>query len=209
MVRRICKLTETGLSGKDLTLSWFTKRIQPLQFRDRLMYEYSGRDDTMRATKDNLSCDALDKRLRVLIKVSPDVHTHVCHSTFTRMVLGQWYAFSDLITNSPFSPTNFFKDFILYSQFDSLEEKDLGTLTRIPHAGTSNPEAASDAEIPEGHHPAKRKRGAASGSAPIRAREAPSAAATKKIDREKQRLKEIDIGKGSQGSIERFFSKPG
>ncbi|KAK1650145.1 hypothetical protein QYE76_067950 [Lolium multiflorum] len=30
-VRRICKLTEEGLTGKDLTLSWFTKRIQPLQ----------------------------------------------------------------------------------------------------------------------------------------------------------------------------------
>ena len=26
-VRRICKLTEEGLTGKDLTLSWFTKRI--------------------------------------------------------------------------------------------------------------------------------------------------------------------------------------
>ncbi|KAK1685224.1 hypothetical protein QYE76_046072 [Lolium multiflorum] len=33
-VRRICKLTEEGLTGKDLTLSWFTKRIQPLQHRD-------------------------------------------------------------------------------------------------------------------------------------------------------------------------------
>jgi hypothetical protein len=31
MVRRIYKLTESRLSGKDLTLSWFTKRIQPLQ----------------------------------------------------------------------------------------------------------------------------------------------------------------------------------
>jgi hypothetical protein len=26
-VRRICKLTDEGLSGKDLTMSWFTKRI--------------------------------------------------------------------------------------------------------------------------------------------------------------------------------------
>jgi hypothetical protein len=38
MVRRICKLTESGLSGKDLTLSLFTKRIQPLLHLDRLMY---------------------------------------------------------------------------------------------------------------------------------------------------------------------------
>jgi hypothetical protein len=79
MVRRICKLTESGLSGKDLTLSWFTKRIQPLQHRDRLMYEYSGHDDTMRATKDNLSSDALDKGLRVMIKIPRDIHSHACH----------------------------------------------------------------------------------------------------------------------------------
>ena len=78
-VRRICKLTELGLSGKDLTLSWFTKRIQPLQHRDHLMYEYSGRNDTMRASKDNLSTDALDKRIRVMIKIPRDVHTHVCN----------------------------------------------------------------------------------------------------------------------------------
>ncbi|KAK1694468.1 hypothetical protein QYE76_011165 [Lolium multiflorum] len=76
-VRRICKLTEEGLSGKDLTLSWFTKRIQPLQHRDRLMFEYTGRDDPMRATKDNLSADALDKRIRVLIKISRELHVHL------------------------------------------------------------------------------------------------------------------------------------
>lgn len=78
-VRRICKLTEEGLSGKDLTMSWFTKRIQPLQHRDRLMCHYTGRDDLMRASKDNLSADALDKQIRVLIKVPRDVHTHVCN----------------------------------------------------------------------------------------------------------------------------------
>ena len=78
-VRRICKLTEEGLSGKDLTMSWFTKRIQPLQHRDRLMCHYTGRDDLMRASKDNLSADALDKQIRVLIKVTRDVHTHVCN----------------------------------------------------------------------------------------------------------------------------------
>jgi hypothetical protein len=80
-------------------------------------------------------------------------------------------------------PSNLSKDFVLCIQLDSLEEKDLGTLTRIPHAGTTNPEATSDAEIPEGPPPAKRKRGAASGSAPKRAREAPSAAATKKLEK--------------------------
>jgi hypothetical protein len=43
------------------------------------MYEYSGRDDTMRASKDNLSSDALDKRIRVMIKIPRDVHSHACN----------------------------------------------------------------------------------------------------------------------------------
>ncbi|KAK1653061.1 hypothetical protein QYE76_070866 [Lolium multiflorum] len=68
-----------GLTGKDLTLSWFTKRIQPLQHRDRLMFQYIGRDDPMRVTKDNLSADALDKRIRLLIKVPRELHVHVCN----------------------------------------------------------------------------------------------------------------------------------
>ncbi|KAK1652734.1 hypothetical protein QYE76_070539 [Lolium multiflorum] len=76
-VRRICKLTEEGLTGKDLTLSWFTKRIQPLQHRDRLMFEYTGRDDKMRATKDNLSADAIDKRIRLLLKIPRELHVHL------------------------------------------------------------------------------------------------------------------------------------
>ncbi|KAK1692915.1 hypothetical protein QYE76_009612 [Lolium multiflorum] len=40
---------------------------------------YTGRDDPMRATKDNLSADALDKRIRVLIKVPRELHVHVCN----------------------------------------------------------------------------------------------------------------------------------
>ncbi|KAK1697986.1 hypothetical protein QYE76_014683 [Lolium multiflorum] len=78
-VRRICKLTEEGLTGKDLTMSWFTKRIQPLQHRDHLMFQYTGRDDPMRACKDNLSADAIDKRFRLLIKIPRDLHIHVCN----------------------------------------------------------------------------------------------------------------------------------
>jgi hypothetical protein len=78
-VRRICKLTKADLSWKDLTMSWYTKRIQPLQHRDRLMYEYTGCDDTMRTSKDNLSSDALDKRIRVMIKIPRDIHSHVCN----------------------------------------------------------------------------------------------------------------------------------
>jgi polyphosphate kinase len=57
-------------------MSWFTKRIQPLEHRDLLMFQYTGRNDTMCASKDNLSGDALDKRIRVMIKILRDVLTH-------------------------------------------------------------------------------------------------------------------------------------
>jgi hypothetical protein len=32
MARRISKLVHDGLTGRDLTLSWFTRRIQPLKY---------------------------------------------------------------------------------------------------------------------------------------------------------------------------------
>ncbi|KAK1668026.1 hypothetical protein QYE76_056185 [Lolium multiflorum] len=70
---------DEGLTGKDLTMSWFTKRIQPLQHRDRLLFQYTGHEDNMRASKDNLSADALDKRLLVLIKIPRELKIHVCN----------------------------------------------------------------------------------------------------------------------------------
>ncbi|KAK1574218.1 hypothetical protein QYE76_016815 [Lolium multiflorum] len=146
-VRRICKLTEEGLTGKDLTLSWFTKRIQPLQHRDRLMFEYTGRDDPMRATKDNLSADALDKRIRVLIKISRELHVHVCNK--------------DIHTNGS------------GTALEALEENELGTLLRVPSSSNMDPEAASEAEAPEASRPAKRKKPAPSSPRAKRAREVP------------------------------------
>ena len=94
----------------------------------------------------------------------------------------------------------------MYAQLEALEEKDLGTLTRVPHSGNTDPKAASDTEAPEAPAPAKRKRGASSGPAPKRARETPSAAATRKLEREKQCLKLIDTSKKSQPNIARFFA---
>ncbi|KAK1692801.1 hypothetical protein QYE76_009498 [Lolium multiflorum] len=76
-VRRIRKLTEEGLTGKDLTLPGSPSGSGPPQHVERLMFEYTGRDDPMRATKDNLSADALDKRIRVLIKVARELHVHL------------------------------------------------------------------------------------------------------------------------------------
>jgi hypothetical protein len=107
-------MTESGLSGKDLTLSWFTKRIQPLQHRERLMYDNSGRDDTMRATKDNLSSDALDKRLRVMIKIPRDVHSHACQFDIYTEGAGPAVRFFRLDLYFPYMPANLPKDFHLY-----------------------------------------------------------------------------------------------
>nr|XP_051202604.1 uncharacterized protein LOC127316235 [Lolium perenne] len=128
----------------------------------------------MRASKDNLSSDAVDKRIRVLIKILRDLRIHMCNI--------------DIHTNG-----------------SGIAEKDLGTLIRVPHSGTTDPEAASDAEIPETSGPTKSKRAAPSGPAPKRARETPSAAATRRVEKEKQRLKQIDTSKQSQPNIDQFF----
>ncbi|KAK1664419.1 hypothetical protein QYE76_052578 [Lolium multiflorum] len=182
-VRRIHKLTDEGLSGKDLTMSWFTKRIQPLQHRDRLLFQYTGREDNMRASKDNLSADALDKRLRVLIKIPRELKIHVCNM--------------DIHTNGS------------GTALEALEEKDLGTLLRVPQTGNTDPEAASEAEAPEAPGPSKRKMTSSSGPAAKRAREVLSTAATRKAEAEKKRLNLIDTSNRAQPNIQQFFIPTG
>ncbi|KAK1610803.1 hypothetical protein QYE76_034476 [Lolium multiflorum] len=182
-VRRICKLTEEGLTGKDLTLSWFTKRIQPLQHRDRLMFHYTGRDDPMRATKDNLSADAIDKRIRLLIKIPRELHVHVCNKDIHISGSG--------------------------TALEALEDGELGTLLRVPSMGNTDPEAASEVEAPEAPRPSKRKRAAPSSPASKRAREVLSTAATRKAEAEKKRLKLIDTSNRAQPDIHQFFKPSG
>ncbi|KAK1617479.1 hypothetical protein QYE76_022996 [Lolium multiflorum] len=182
-VRRICKLTEEGLTGKDLTLSWFTKRIQPLQHRDRLMFHYTGRDDPMRATKDNLSADAIDKRIRVLIKIPRELHVHVCNK--------------DIHTNGS------------GTALEALEESELGILLRVPSTGNTDPEAASEAEAPEAPRPAKRKKPAPSSPYAKRAREVLSTAATRKAEAEKKRLSLINTSNKGQPATQHFFKPSG
>jgi hypothetical protein len=72
MARRISKQVHDGLTGMDLTLIWFTRRIQPLKYNKRLICEYSGVDDQLRATKDNLPTDSPNKRIRTLVKLTRD-----------------------------------------------------------------------------------------------------------------------------------------
>ncbi|KAK1649921.1 hypothetical protein QYE76_067726 [Lolium multiflorum] len=172
-----------GSDGKDLTMSWFTKRIQPLQHMDPLMFQYTGRDDPMRASKDNLSSDAIDKRIRLLIKIPRDLHVHVCNK--------------DIHTNDS------------GTALEALEEGDLGTLLRVPHAGNTDPEAASEAEAPEAPRPSKRKRAAPSSPSAKRAREVLNTAATRKAEAEKKRLKLIDTSNRAQPEIHQFFRPSG
>jgi hypothetical protein len=67
--RRISWLVHDGLTGMDLTLSWFTRRIQPLKYNKKLICEYSGIDDELRVTRDNLPTDSLNRRIRTFVKI--------------------------------------------------------------------------------------------------------------------------------------------
>jgi hypothetical protein len=70
MAQRISKLVHDGLIEIDLTLSWFTRRIQPLKFNRRLIYEYTCVYDLLRVTKDNLPVESLNKRIRMMVKLT-------------------------------------------------------------------------------------------------------------------------------------------
>ncbi|KAK1664996.1 hypothetical protein QYE76_053155 [Lolium multiflorum] len=68
--RRISRLVHYGLTGIDLTLSWFSRRIQPLGYNTRKICEYTGVDDPLRVTRDNLPADSLKRRIKTLVKVT-------------------------------------------------------------------------------------------------------------------------------------------
>src|SRR3954462_4297793 len=69
-IRRIEWFLETGLTGLDLAMCWFIRRIQPLQHRAKFMHEYtSDRRDTLRISEDNFSSDSIKFRLKDIVKV--------------------------------------------------------------------------------------------------------------------------------------------
>ncbi|KAK1607183.1 hypothetical protein QYE76_030856 [Lolium multiflorum] len=83
--RRISWLVHDGLTGAQLTLSWFTRRIQPLRYNARLIYAYTGADDLLRATRHDLPADSLKRRIKTLVKIGrgqpvpeliKDIHTN-------------------------------------------------------------------------------------------------------------------------------------
>ncbi|KAK1698863.1 hypothetical protein QYE76_015560 [Lolium multiflorum] len=67
--RRISWLVHDGLTGAQLTLSWFTRRIQPLRYNARLMCAYTGADDLLRVTRHDLPTDSLKRRFKTLVKI--------------------------------------------------------------------------------------------------------------------------------------------
>ncbi|KAK1609402.1 hypothetical protein QYE76_033075 [Lolium multiflorum] len=137
----------------------------------------------MRATKDNLSADAIDKRIRVLIKIPRELHVHVCNKDIHTEGSG--------------------------TALEALEESELGTLLRVPSTGNADPEAASEAEAPEAPRPAKRKKPAPSSPYAKRPRETLSIAATRKAEAEKKRLSLINTRNKGQPAIQHFFKPSG
>jgi hypothetical protein len=71
---KIAALMANGLTGADLILCWLSWRIQPLSFRDRLMYEYSGLEDPQRYNKEPAPVPDVVKQMRVIVNL-PDDYT--------------------------------------------------------------------------------------------------------------------------------------
>jgi hypothetical protein len=68
LARRIAKLSVDGLRGIDTINCWISRRIQPLQHRDRLMHEYTGANDGVRCSDQELDPKIVEKRIRSLMK---------------------------------------------------------------------------------------------------------------------------------------------
>jgi hypothetical protein len=65
---QIAKLSVDGLTGIDTINYWISRRIQPLQHRDRLMHEYTGANDGMHCSDQELDPKVVEKRIRSLMK---------------------------------------------------------------------------------------------------------------------------------------------
>jgi hypothetical protein len=68
LARWIAKLSVDGLKGIDTINCWISWRIQPLQHRDRLMHEYTGANDGMRCSGQELDPKVVEKRIHSLMK---------------------------------------------------------------------------------------------------------------------------------------------
>ncbi|KAK1681866.1 hypothetical protein QYE76_042714 [Lolium multiflorum] len=143
---RISWLVQAGLTRMDLTLSWFTRRIQPLKYNKRMICEYSGFEDQLRVTRDNVSMDSLNKRIWTLVKITRGQEVpEIC---------------KDIITDNKCPPLN------------TLAKENFRTVIRVPaSADGAEEDPEDDDEEEEEQAPkkaasrtAKRPRAKASGS---------------------------------------------
>ncbi|XP_071681974.1 uncharacterized protein [Lolium perenne] len=143
--RRISWLVHDGLTGAQLTLSWFSRRIQPLRYNARLMCAYTGADDLLRVTRHDLPADSLKRRFKTLVKIPRGQQVPEL--------------FKDIYTNDQCPPLN------------TLAEENFRTIIRVPVTGDTAEEAPEDDEEEEDQaprkaapRPTKRPRAKASGS---------------------------------------------
>jgi hypothetical protein len=70
--RRISKLVFDGLTGADTIYRWISRRIQPLQYCTALMCQYNGINDPQCYTKEELTSEEIERRIRNIIKIGRD-----------------------------------------------------------------------------------------------------------------------------------------
>jgi hypothetical protein len=68
LARRIARLSVDGLKGIDTINCWISWWIQPLQHRDSLMHEYTGANDGMHCSDQELDPKVIEKCIRSLMK---------------------------------------------------------------------------------------------------------------------------------------------
>ncbi|KAK1603142.1 hypothetical protein QYE76_007877 [Lolium multiflorum] len=143
--RRISWLVHDGLTGAQLTLSWFSRRIQPLRYNARLMCAYTGADDPLRVTRHDLPADSLKRRIKTLVKIPRGQQV----PELTK----------DIFTNDQCPPLN------------TLAEEDFRAILRVPVTEDTAEEVPDDDEEEEEQaprkaapRPTKRPRAKASGS---------------------------------------------
>jgi hypothetical protein len=64
----IAKLTQDGLKDIDTINCWISRQIQPLQYRDHLMHEYTGAKDGMQCSENELEPKMIVMRICSLMK---------------------------------------------------------------------------------------------------------------------------------------------
>ncbi|KAK1698554.1 hypothetical protein QYE76_015251 [Lolium multiflorum] len=123
--RRISWLVHDGLTGTQLTLSLFTRRIQPLRYNARLICAYTGADDQLRATRHDLPADSLKRRFKTLVKIGRSTDPGIDQGYLHKQPLA------------------------------TLAEENLRTILRVPVSGDTAEEVPDDEEEEEEQAPCK------------------------------------------------------